>query len=64
MPHSVSLPSPLSPFPPCSLTLPDFYALSIEHALAFIESIASKHSPQPNDPLTLALGDEIGRAHV
>ncbi len=60
-PHSVSLLSPPSPFPPCSLTLPDFYSLSIEQALAFIESIAAKHSPLPNDPLTLALGEVRAR---
>jgi len=44
-----------------SITLPDFYSLSIEHALAFIESIAAQHSPQPNDPLTLALGEVRAR---
>jgi excinuclease ABC subunit A len=42
-------------------SLPDFYAFSIDHALTFIESIASAHSPQPNDPLTLALGEVRAR---
>ena len=44
-----------------SLTLPAFYALSIDRALAFIERIAAQHSPAPNDPLTLALGEVRAR---
>ncbi len=43
------------------LTLPDFYSLSIDQAVAFIESIASTQSPEPNDPLTLALGEVRAR---
>ena len=42
-------------------SLPGFYALSIDNALAFIEGIATRHSPQPNDPLTLALGEVRAR---
>ena len=59
--HAVSLLTPLSPFPLSSLTLPAFYSLSIEQALAFIDDLAAKHSPQPNDPLTLALGEVRAR---
>jgi len=43
------------------IDLPSFYSLSIETALAFIESLAAQHSPQPNDPLTLALGEVRAR---
>ncbi len=55
--------SALSPSPHLtfSLSLPAFYSLSIDNALAFIEGIAAKHSPLPNDPLTLALGEVQAR---
>ncbi len=42
-------------------SLPDFYALSIDNALAFTEGLAAHHTPQPNDPLALALGEVRAR---
>ncbi len=46
------VPSPAGP-----IALPDFYAFSIAHALAFIERLTVAASPRRNDPLTLALGE-------
>ncbi len=44
-----------------SFTLADFYQLPVDDALAFIESIATRHSFKPNDPLTLALNEVRSR---
>jgi len=42
-------------------SLADFYALSVENALALIEAIATKHPVRSNDPLALALGEVRAR---
>ena len=42
-------------------SLSDFYALSIDQALALVESLAAKHSFKAHDPLALALGEVRAR---
>ena len=55
------LPFSLSPFLPGSLSLADFYALPVEAALKLVEQLATQQSPQPNDPLALALNEVRAR---
>jgi excinuclease ABC subunit A len=54
-------PFSFSPFLPGLLSLADFYSLSIGHALALVEQLAAQQSPQPNDPLALALNEVRAR---
>ena len=51
----------VSPLPSPSLSLADFYSLSIERALGFVEQLAISHSLQANDPLGLALNEVRAR---
>lgn len=40
-----------------NLTLADFYRLPIRNALEFIKTLIKRHSPKPNEPLGLVLGE-------
>ncbi len=47
--------------PGTQLTLADFYQLSVEDALHFIDTVAARLSPKPNDPLALVLHEVRSR---
>ncbi len=58
---------------PHSLSLADFYRLSIRDALSVIDSLIASHAPKPHEPLGLVLGevsqrlrylDEIGLGYL
>jgi excinuclease ABC subunit A len=52
---------PLSPLPPFSLSLADFYALPIDAALDLIERTAAARKFAANDPIQLALNEVRSR---
>jgi len=58
---------------PCTISLADFYRLSIRDALGVIDSLIESHAPKPHEPLGLVLGevrqrlrylDEIGLGYL
>jgi excinuclease ABC subunit A len=69
----VSTPADLEIGAPRSMSLPDFYRLSLRDALQVIDSLIRQYAPKPHEPLSLVLGevrqrlrylDEIGLGYL